>query len=149
MAVTWQQLKHNIVNGNISIVLARNNAVQKQYEEVREYVKSLNFRYYSDFLKIKHLNYNSRINKKGLITAYKTKHSLSSVFVENIYPYDFYKNDNIKHYLIWSIDPLQYEQINNIVKSNAIDFSEWLWFVNSSATQSVKDLWHCHILLKK
>lgn len=141
-------LKDNIVDGETRLDFQRKQDVQNKYYQTREYVKSLNFKKYSDFIKIKHLGYKSNLNKDGYIVSRKLKCSLSYMFVENEYPYYFNDNENIKHYLIWALKPLEYCEILNILRSSNIEFTDWTWFVNSTAKQSIKDLWHCHIFLK-
>lgn len=148
MEYTWQILKDNIVNGETSLDFQRKQDIQNKYFEAREYVKSLNFKKYSDFIKIKHLGYNSILNKDGCIVSRKIKCSLSYMFVENEYPYYFNDNENIKHYLIWALKPLEYCEIVEILNESNIKHCDWTWFVNSTLKQSIKDLWHCHIFLK-
>lgn len=147
MTYTWQVLKNNIVNGETNLDFNRRDAIQKKYYEAREYVKSLNFRSYSDFIKIKHLAYKSNLNKDGYIVSRKIKCSLSYMFVENEYPYYFNDNETIKHYLIWALKPLEHCEIVRILKKSNIKYCDWTWFVNTTAKQSIKDVWHCHIFL--
>jgi hypothetical protein len=146
MSYTWQMLKDNIVNGTTNLEFERKKSIQTKYLAAREYVQSLKFRKYSDFIKIKHLGYKSNLNKDGYIVSRKIKCSLSYMFVENEYPYHF--NENIKHYLIWALKPLDYCEIFQILKESNIEYCDWTWFVNTTAKQSIKDLWHCHIFLK-
>ncbi len=144
---TWQILKDNIHNGQTNLDFERKSNIQKKYSEAREYVKSLNFRKYSDFIKIKHLAYNSNLNKDGLIVSRKVKCSLSYKFVENEYPY-YFKDESIKHYIIWSLKPLDHYDIYKIINENNNKYINWTWFVNTTDKKSVKDLWHCHVFLK-
>lgn len=147
MTYTWQTLKNNITNGRTDLEFQRKDEIQSKYYEAREYVTKSNFRQYSDFIKIKHLSYSSSMNKDGVIVSRKVKDSLPHLFVENEYPYCF-DDENIKHYLIWSLKHLDYNEICTIVKDNNIQHTDWTWFVNTTAKKSVKDLWHCHIFLK-
>lgn len=148
MSYTWQMLKDNIVDGETHLDFQRKQDVQNKYQEAREYVKSLNFKKYSDFIKIKHLGYKSSLNKDGYIVSRKLKCSLSYMFVENEYPYYFDDNENIRHYVIWALKPLEYCQVVGILRENNINYCDWTWFVNTTAKQSIKDLWHCHVFLK-
>lgn len=145
---TWQYLKSNITDGKTNLDFERQESVQKKYYEAREYVKSLHFRQYSDFIKVKHLAYNSNVNKDGLIVSRKVKCSLSCVFVENEYPY-YFEHENIKHYIIWSLKSLDHYEIYRILNESNVEYTDWTWFVNTTAKKSVKDLWHCHVFLKK
>lgn len=147
MSYNWQMLKDNIVNGETRLDFQRKQDVQNKYHEAREYVKSLNFKRYSDFIKIKHLGYKSILHKNGYIESRKIKCSLSYMFVENEYPYYFDDNENIKHYLIWALKPLNYCEIVDVIKESNLEYYDWTWFVNTKAKQSIKDLWHCHIFL--
>lgn len=147
MTYTWQTLKNNITHGKTILDFNRKDEIQTKYYEAKEYVKKLNFRQYSDFIKIKHLSYNSIVKKDGVIVSRKVKDSLQYMFVENEYPYCF-DDENIKHYLIWSLKPLDYSDIYSIVKNSNVQHVDWTWFVNTTAKRSVKDLWHCHIFLK-
>jgi Protein of unknown function (DUF3605) len=147
MTYTWQTLKQNIIQGKTNLDFQRKDEIQRKYHEAREYVQSLKFREYSDFIKIKHLAYNSNVNKDGVVVSRKVKNSLSYMFVENEYPYCF-EEPSIKHYLIWSLKPLDYLEICTIVTINNLQHMDWTWFVNTTAKKSVKDLWHCHIFLK-
>jgi hypothetical protein len=148
MSYSWQMLKDNIVNGETSLDFQRKQDIQNKYYKARGYVKSLNFKKYSDFIKIKHLGYKSNLNKDGYIVSRKIKCSVSYMFVENEYPYYFNDNENIKHYIIWALKPLEYSEILHVLGKSNIEFIDWTWFVNTSAKQSIKDLWHCHIFLK-
>ena len=145
---TWQTLKENIINGQTNLDFERKNNIQNKYYEAREYVKSLNFKRYSDFIKIKHLAYNSNLNKDGLIVSRKVKCSLSYIFVVHEYPY-YFEDKNIKHYIIWSLKPLEYHDVYKIINDSNIEYVDWTWFVNDVEKKSVKDLWHCHVFLYK
>lgn len=148
MSYTWQLLKDSIVDGQTSLDFQRKQDVQNKYYAVREYVNTLKFKNYSDFIKIKHLGYKSNLNKDGYIVSRKIKSSLCYMFVENEYPYYFNDSKNIKHYLIWALKPLEYCEIVNILRESNIKYCDWTWFVNTTAKQSIKDLWHCHVFLK-
>lgn len=147
MSYTWKALKDNIVHGETSLDFQRTNDIQNKYYEARNKVNSLNFKKYSDFIKIKHLGYKSTLNKDGYITSRKVKCSLSYMFVENEYPYYFNDTENIKHYLIWAVKPLEYHQIFDILNDSNVKYCDWTWFVNTTSKQSIKDLWHCHIFV--
>lgn len=148
MTYTWQVLKDNIIDGQTSLEFERREAMQIKYHEARQYTQSLKFRNYSDFIKIKHLAYKSNVNANGVISSRKTKCSLPCKFVENEYPY-YFTDETIKHYLIWSVKPLDHQDICDVVLDSKVQYTDMTWFVNTTAKKSVKDLWHCHIFLKK
>ena len=62
MTYTWQELKDNVVDGKTNLNFTRRDDIQQRYHDTREHVQTLNFRKYSDFIKVKHLAYKSKIN---------------------------------------------------------------------------------------
>jgi hypothetical protein len=148
VAYSWKQLQSDVVLGKTELIFSRTPSMQTMYHNARQYVSTLHFRKYSDYIKIKHLGFSTRICKDGTLSARKTRGSLCSLFIENEYPYAFVPEDNIKHYMIWSLTPLGNEDVNHVIRDNNYEHSDYVWFVNDVANQSIKDLWHCHVLIK-
>jgi hypothetical protein len=119
----------------------RDNFIQNKY--ILDKIKVLkNYNSYEDFIKIKYLNSKPiLLNKKYLAST----PNLSSVLVLNKYPYNFEKN--IKHYVLFSIEPLTKNESKRIL-SKLIKNKEFIVFINDTKSQSIKNLWHCHVFIK-
>jgi len=79
------------------------------------------------------------------------------VIVKNIFPYDI--EDDIEHYLIW-FNPKYYKNwrrtiiydnkyIEKIINNNKLLNKSYIYFINGSNIQSIKDIQHIHIFMKK
>lgn len=66
-------------------------------------------------------------------------------WMKNEFPYDI---KNSEHYLIWSTEPLTDEKIREIATKHARG-RDFFHFVNPENLQSVKDMWHAHIIFQK
>jgi len=64
-------------------------------------------------------------------------------WMRNEYPYDV---DDTRHYLIWSTYQLSNERIEEIATRHA-QGRKFICFVNPSYLQSVKDIWHAHVII--
>jgi hypothetical protein len=64
------------------------------------------------------------------------------LFEKNDFPYAI--EDNIEHYLIWSLTPLSSDDIIAIATKN-LPNHEFLWSINPPSVQSVKEIFHAHI----
>ena len=65
-------------------------------------------------------------------------------WMKNDYPYDI---EDTKHYLIWSMTPLE----NDLIRDFADKYTggrEYLTFVNPINKKSIPDIWHAHVLVK-
>jgi hypothetical protein len=80
------------------------------------------------------------------IVAIKHKDSLALNFVLNKYPYNI--EQNIKHYILFSIKPLSITK-KNIIINNLIPKYEFITIVNNISNRSIKKLWHCHVFFIK
>lgn len=137
--VIWKHLQ--------TTALERHPFYQQLYEQQRkailnDYVK------YSDFIKIKYMNFGAR-NKQGKIHSVKTQDSLDIAFTQNIYPY--YLAKNIHHYIIWSVKPLSYKAIDAYMSDSIIPkikIKEYKLLINHKSKCSIPDLWHCHVFWK-
>jgi hypothetical protein len=65
-------------------------------------------------------------------------------WMRNEYPYDV---GGTRHYLIWSTYQLSKERIEEIATRHAQGRS-FICFVNPSYLQSVKDVWHAHVIIE-
>lgn len=79
------------------------------------------------------------------------------VIVKNRFPYDI--EDDIEHYLIW-FNPKYYKSwrrtiiydnkyIENIINNNKLVNKSYIYFINGSNIQSIKNIQHIHIFMKK
>eukprot|EP00878_Enallax_costatus_P022375 GHUV01023733.1.p1 GENE.GHUV01023733.1~~GHUV01023733.1.p1 ORF type:complete len:166 (+),score=31.63 GHUV01023733.1:130-627(+) len=68
----------------------------------------------------------------------------------NRVPQDFpyYFEDNVQHWLLWSTSgPLSHAAIEQETRQKFPDM-DYLIFVNPAALQSIRDIWHCHVLVR-
>ena len=148
VAYSWEQLKENVVFGKTHLSFTREQSMQEKYHSARAGVSIQGFKKYSDYIKIKHLQYNTMVCQDNKLSSRKTKNSLCTLLIENEYPYEFAPEDNIKHYMIWALTPLSSQEIRSIMINSIYSYIEYVWFENDDANKSIKDLWHCHIMFK-
>jgi hypothetical protein len=67
----------------------------------------------------------------------------SAKWMRNEFPYDV---KGTEHYLVWSTKPLVINVVQNIARKR-VGGREILCFVNPDNLQSVKDVWHAHVLV--
>lgn len=138
--VSWNKLQNS--------KLARHPVHQQLYDQQRKIILK-DYHNYSDFIKIKHLNYGSRI-KQGKTYSVKTKDSLDIVFTPNIYPYHLARN--IHHCIIWSLSPLSHKDIYTYMTNTIVpryNIKAYILMVNRKSKCSIPDLWHCHVFWKQ
>lgn len=87
--------------------------------------------------------YQNKINIEDVIE--NKMQGASFKWMRNAFPYDV---DGTRHYVIWSVTPLSTEKIREIAFLR-VGGLEFVHFVNPGELQSVKKLWHAHILVKK
>jgi hypothetical protein len=137
--VSWSKLRNT--------KLVRHPVYQQLYDEQKNVICNL-YHNYSDFIKIKYMNFGSRI-KQGKIYSVKIKGSLDIAFTPNIYPYHLAKS--IHHDIIWSLSPLSHKAIDAYMKKNIMpryNIREYTFMLNRKSKCSVPDLWHCHVFWK-
>ena len=141
--VSWKELVSKITptHGIIGNIYRS----QRLYEQNKLKVRAC-YASYGDFIKITVLNHGSFLNADGLMEAFKTSTSFDYVMVENMYPYNLRKG--IHHDMIWAIQPIKPDLIDNIIRAKRPDAKNIVWFVNEEQYMSVPELWHCHIFWK-
>ena len=87
--------------------------------------------------------YQNKINIEDVIE--KKMKGASIKWMRNAFPYDV---EGARHYIIWSTTPLSNDKIREIALLR-VGGMEFVHFVNPGEMQSVKKLWHAHILVKK
>jgi hypothetical protein len=71
------------------------------------------------------------------------KYNQEYVIVPNTYPYHFI--DNTRHFLYWSQNPIDYNQLEaNIEKLG----KEYIYFENLDGNKSIRDIYHVHVFFK-
>lgn len=144
----WNTIKADVVGGRTTLTYDRDVECDQRYKNNQQYVKRLKYRRYSDYVKVKLLGFGTRCLKDGTLVARKIPgKSVDHLFIKNAYPYTF-GDDDIQHYLIWSLTPLEPHVIEDIVAQSSVEYADYVWFVNDMAARSIKDLWHSHVFLK-
>eukprot|EP01026_Neomeris_dumetosa_P048286 TRINITY_DN4175_c0_g1_i6.p2 TRINITY_DN4175_c0_g1~~TRINITY_DN4175_c0_g1_i6.p2 ORF type:complete len:109 (-),score=2.52 TRINITY_DN4175_c0_g1_i6:284-610(-) len=62
---------------------------------------------------------------------------------DNDFPY--YLEDGIEHHVLWCTEPLQHEEILQVIQQYREGY-ETTYFVNPPQLQSIKGVWHAHVL---
>mmetsp|Transcript_36111 Transcript_36111/g.80358 ORF Transcript_36111/g.80358 Transcript_36111/m.80358 type:complete len:167 (+) Transcript_36111:107-607(+) len=68
-----------------------------------------------------------------------------TVWRPNDFPYHF--EASISHHVLWSSSPLSNEEVEKHIAKNLPGY-EAVWFVNPPELQSVRSIWHCHVLAR-
>eukprot|EP00878_Enallax_costatus_P001268 GHUV01001412.1.p1 GENE.GHUV01001412.1~~GHUV01001412.1.p1 ORF type:complete len:207 (+),score=46.43 GHUV01001412.1:94-621(+) len=146
--LTWDVTKKYIEEGTVESLghLRRSEQQLKTYRafmaKVREDYASI-----ADFIKVSVLDRACRINSGGKKEAVDMEHGTDLlVWHQNDFPYYF--EDNVQHWLLWSTSgPLSHAAIEQETRQKFPDM-DYLIFVNPAALQSIRDIWHCHVLVR-
>ncbi|KAG2495511.1 hypothetical protein HYH03_006454 [Edaphochlamys debaryana] len=66
----------------------------------------------------------------------------------NEFPYYLAPEDRVTHVNIWcSSQPLADATIEKMI-AERLPAEEYVWFVNPPQFQSIRTIWHCHIMLR-
>jgi hypothetical protein len=119
----WEDAKMCIVLDRLDL-LRRSPDVLRQYNEYRQNLAT------------------NGINIRDVILNKMRKRPVK--WMKNDYPYNV---EGTKHYLIWSMTPLE----NDLIRDFADKYTggrEYLTFVNPEHLKSIPDIWHAHVLVK-
>ncbi|AGE52538.1 protein of unknown function (DUF3605) [Paramecium bursaria Chlorella virus CvsA1] len=119
----WEDAKMCIALDRLDL-LRRSPNVLMQYNEYRQNLAS------------------NGINIRDVILKKMRKRPVK--WMKNDYPYNV---EGTKHYLIWSMTPLE----NDLIRDFADKYTggrEYLTFVNPEHLKSIPDIWHAHVLVK-
>lgn len=95
----------------------------------------------------KYNQYCDALNRNGVTVSdviTKKMKGRPIAWMRNEYPYDV---DNTRHYLIWSTYQLSDEKIKEIATRHA-QSQNFICFVNPEYLQSIKDIWHAHVIIQ-
>jgi len=130
-----------VANGRFDL-LKRNKSVGDLY---LQHIKNISKEWNSieDFIKAKCLNAIVAINDQGLKYAYFDEpNELRYSLTFNEYPYDV--GENIKHLVLWSTQPFEQSQIEEILMKE-FPITNFFWFEQPLSQKSVKGIWHVHV----
>ncbi|ELR13372.1 uncharacterized protein ACA1_241600 [Acanthamoeba castellanii str. Neff] len=64
------------------------------------------------------------------------------VWAKNDFPYAL--EADISHFLLWSLQPLPPQQLEQLIQQHVAPDEEFVYFVNPPALQSVQNVFHAH-----
>jgi hypothetical protein len=67
------------------------------------------------------------------------------VWAKNDFPYAL--EADIGHFLLWSLQPLPPQQLEQLIRQRVAPDEEFVYFVNPPALQSVQNVFHAHVLV--
>lgn len=67
------------------------------------------------------------------------------VWAKNDFPYAL--EADISHFLLWSLQPLPPQQLEQLIQQHVVPDEEFVYFVNPPALQSVQNVFHAHVLV--
>jgi len=138
--VTWDVLRHSIIDHRCTYPFVRKPEVHEQYQRHIQNIKA-NYNSIGDYIKVRHLRYN---NTGGNFIT-KGNESLSFALVENDFPYDI--DESIKHFVFWSIYENDINNLQIALKKFWTNKDNLLWFENELSNKSVTDLWHVQVFI--
>ncbi|KAI8989943.1 hypothetical protein BDB01DRAFT_487125 [Pilobolus umbonatus] len=116
--------------------LHRDEKVQKQYNQ-----------WMTDVLHAYGTIENYLLLNKLHFTLTTSKDRPPVILLPNDFPYNV--ASDIKHILIWSLQPLNRDYIEDILNINyGSHLYEWVYFVNPPEIQSVRKLPHVHVFIR-
>ena len=137
----WSFIKTKINNKNINFT----RSVETQYNYDKNKIRVLKkFNTYEDYIKVVLFKLKYRINIQNKIESNDDKCD-KILFIGNKYPYNIEKG--IKHYVLFSLKPLNKNEINKILSKLLVNY-EFIFFINDKKRQSIKKLWHCQVFIK-
>jgi hypothetical protein len=152
MSISWDEAKRIIEDGSVEQLarLERNADVLTLYRAFRaelvnewatvtDYLVATVFSEHASVL----LQDDGRKKAKLLVVDEQVK-----VWRPNDFPYDF--EAGVKHYCLWCTVPLSR---NTIIYEIALKFCpdeyDYLFFINPPSLQSIRNLWHCHVMVRQ
>ena len=145
MKYSWKFLKEHIKNGRADIVFERSNEVKLAHQKQRDNSKN-DYNNPGDYIKIKYMKWRSFKNANNKLFAVSDSNSENKIILKNAFPYNLRKG--IQHYNLFSVIPLNENEIINYINQYIGKKKEIIWFVNYPIYQSIPDLWHCHFFYK-
>ena len=147
--ITWEDILAK--RDGAKFVFNRTPEVYSKY--VLGIIRSRNtYNRYSDNIKINILKWKAVLRPEdlyGRIHAVQCENSLPIVLTPNAYPYNL--TDDIQHYILWSVDPLSTERMNEEAQKRLAlipgigTIKKFVAYVNLPTEQSIPDIWHCHV----
>ncbi len=123
--MNWVDLTRCIHNGTPTCEFPRSLSVTNQYQQLKDKLTEQNE------------TLNSHVKRKYL-------HETSVNMVANDFPYDL--EEYIGHYVLFAQHSLAPEVITEIIAETFPGLTT-LWFVNNPHQQSLKEVWHCHVMV--
>jgi len=154
----WEGLRTCILDGRIDY-LGRTADVQaamkehmekvkKEYASVRDYILARFFQ-----LPVQEIDVETEQRERGTENSASKQRKKQAIltqvdleklaFVLNDFPYNF--TPNIKHFVLWSLAPLNDEEISKHLSRFLKADEKYLVFRNPPARQSIKEVFHVHV----
>lgn len=152
MSISWDEAKSIISDGSVEKLarLERNAEVLASYRLFRtqlmnEWLTVTDYLIATVFAD--HARVSCQDDGKKRAEMLVEREAPVKVWRMNDFPYDF--EAGVQHYCLWSSQPLSYEEIISEIHSK-FDQEDYdhLYFVNPPSLQSIRDLWHCHVMIK-
>jgi len=158
--MTWKDIQQK-AQGLMVDPIYRDKDTQVLYDENRDLVKAKYARY-SDYIKIHVLKWSPIETPEGLLEARRTRGSYIKRLTINAFPY--YLEPGITHLIFWSVKPLTQAEMHKAIRCKAfhdieepavadsekdIDNHAYEAFVNRVEHQSILDLWHAHVFVRR
>jgi len=158
--MTWKDVQ-NKAQGLMVDPIYRNQETQILYDANSNLVKAKYARY-SDYIKIHVLKWTPVDTPEGLLSARRTRGSYMKRLTTNTFPYHL--EPGITHMVLWSIKPLTPVEMHKAIRCKAfhdtedptvadaekdIDNGAYEAFVNRVEHQSILDLWHAHVFVRR
>jgi hypothetical protein len=138
----WSHIKTKIKSGDVNFI--RSDYYQHKYDDNK--VKILQkYNTYEDYIKVVLFKLKYKRNSHGKIVSDSNDMTDKILLILNKYPYNIVKD--IKHYILFSLKPLDIDKIRKILLNLLIDY-EFVFFINNNTKKSIKKLWHCHVFIK-
>ncbi|PIA15473.1 hypothetical protein COEREDRAFT_87880 [Coemansia reversa NRRL 1564] len=149
--ILWKHLKEMVAAGELIKISKRSYKVQLQYEKHKVMAKK---KYGTMFEYLKtHILVDLVAQTKVPEFDPSTPLTASDfLLVEADFPY--YIEEGIEHWIIWCIKHLPVgnacpEAAVEIIKQTFGDSADWTYFVNFVQNQSVKEISHAHVFIKR
>ena len=152
MSVSWDEAAAIISDGSVEKLarLERNDETLNSYREFRAQLKTewatvTDYLIATVFSEFSQVSFQEDGKKRAELHAHDQKKA--KVWRKNDFPYNF--EHEVTHYCLWSSVPLSQEEIMlEITTQFNPDQHDRLFFINPPSLQSIRDLWHCHVMIR-
>ena len=123
----------------------RDSETEKKY---KEYIQQTKIKYKSteDEIRINKLGFEAGKDDETLkIRAEWGENSKSFAFNPNGFPYSL--APDCSHQVLWALDEMKVADVDQLIKKSFPN-KPFVWWRNCVGNQSIKNLWHVHIIIK-